>query len=125
MIISVGVDLISVSRVEEALERWQDRLLQRVFTPAEIAFCQAKYWPAIHFAARLAAKEAAFKALGTGWGKGVRWEEVEVTSDQAGAPRLILQGRAGEVALSRGIKRTFLSLAHEDEYALAFVVATD
>ncbi|MBI5167508.1 MAG: holo-ACP synthase [candidate division NC10 bacterium] len=125
MVISIGVDLVSIARMEEALGRWQDRLLGRVFTRAEAAFCQGRAYPAAHLAARLAAKEAAFKALGTGWGQGVRWLDVEVATDRAGGPRLLLQGRAGELAQGKGIKRTFLSLAHEGEYALAFVVATD
>ncbi|PYM91639.1 MAG: holo-[acyl-carrier-protein] synthase [Candidatus Rokuibacteriota bacterium] len=101
------------------IDRWQDRFLQRVFTEGEIAYCRRRSDPAPHFAARFAAKEAGFKALGTGWRLGVRWRELEVRRERDEAPTLILSGRSREIGLFRGGSRMLLSLTHEGDYALA------
>ena len=100
----IGVDLVSIPRMREMIERWQDHFLRRVFTEGEIAYCRRRSDPAPHFAARFAAKEAGFKALGTGLRLGVRWRELEVRRDGEQAPTLVLSGR---------------SRTHEGEYALA------
>ncbi|PYN45875.1 MAG: holo-[acyl-carrier-protein] synthase [Candidatus Rokuibacteriota bacterium] len=101
------------------IDRWQDRFVGRVFTDAEIAYCRARRDPAPHFAARFAAKEAGFKALGTGLQMGVRWRELEVRREREEAPTLVLSGRAREIGLVRGASRVLLSLTHEGDYALA------
>ncbi|PYN36843.1 MAG: holo-[acyl-carrier-protein] synthase [Candidatus Rokuibacteriota bacterium] len=101
------------------IDRWHDRFVARVFTDDEIAYCRARRDPAPHFAARFAAKEAGFKALGTGVQLGVRWRELEVRRERAEAPTLVLSGRAREIGLARGGSRMLLSLTHEGEYALA------
>ncbi len=101
------------------LDRWNDRFVDRVFTDDEIAYCRARRDSAPHFAARFAAKEAGFKALGTGLQLGVRWRELEVRREREEAPTLVLSGRAREIGLVRGGSRMLLSLTHEGEYALA------
>jgi holo-[acyl-carrier protein] synthase len=101
------------------IERWQDRFVERVFTDDEITYCRSRRDPAPHFAARFAAKEAGFKALGTGLQMGVRWRELEVRRDRQQAPMLVLSGRAREIGLGRGGSRMLLSLTHEGDYALA------
>lgn len=115
----LGVDLVSIPRMRSTIDRWQQRFVDRVFTDDEIAYCRARRDPAPHFAARFAAKEAGFKALGTGLQLGVRWRELEVRRERQEAPTLVLAGRAREIGLARGGSRMLLSLTHEGEYALA------
>jgi holo-[acyl-carrier protein] synthase len=118
-ITGLGVDLVSIPRMRTTIDRWQNRFVERVFTDGEIAYCRARRDPAPHFAARFAAKEAGFKALGTGLQLGVRWRELEVRREREEAPVLVLSGRAREIGLDRGGSRMLLSLTHEGEYALA------
>jgi len=125
MILGLGTDLVSIVRVEELLSRHGERFLSRVFTPTERAQCLGRARPAIHLAARLAAKEAAMKALGTGWSLGVRWQDVEVHSKGDIPPSIHLDGVAKTRADARGIRQTLVSLSHDGGYALAVVVATD
>ena len=125
MILGLGTDLVSIVRVEELLSRHGERFLSRVFTPTERAQCLGRARPAIHLAARLAAKEAAMKALGTGWSLGVRWQDVEVHSRGDIPPSIRLDGVAKTRADARGIRHTLVSLSHDGGYALAVVVATD
>ena len=125
MILGLGTDLVSIVRVEELLSRHGERFLSRVFTPTERAQCLGRARPAIHLAARLAAKEAAMKALGTGWSLGVRWQDVEVHSRGDIPPSIHLDGVAKTRADARGIRQTFVSLSHDGGYASALVVATD
>ena len=125
MILGLGTDLVAIRRVEEVLSRHRGRFLDRVFTQAEQADCLGRARPAVHLAARLAAKEAAMKALGTGWGLGVRWQDVEVHSGRSAPPRLRLDGVAKQRAEALGIRQAMVSLSHEGDYAIAVVVATD
>ncbi len=125
MILGLGTDLIAISRVETILSKHGARFLHRVFTRTEQAECLGRAHPAMHLAARVAAKEAAMKALETGWSLGVRWQDIEVHSDGVRAPRLRLMGVAGERAKARGIRHALVSLSHDAEYAIAVVVATD
>ncbi len=117
--LSVGVDLIEVQRIEEALTRHRERFLARVFTPGEQAYCQGR--PEA-LAARWAAKEAVAKALGTGVGD-VRWQEIEVVCDARGKPHIRLHGAAYALAEQMGIREIAVSLSHTREHAIAFVVA--
>ena len=125
MIRGLGTDLVAIPRVESLLTRHRERFLVRVFTAAEQAECLGRARPAIHLAARVAAKEAAMKALGTGWSLGVRWLDVEVRSSGGTAPSLALGGAARAWAEAQGIRHTLVSLSHDGEYALAVVIATD
>jgi holo-[acyl-carrier protein] synthase len=118
-IAGLGVDLVSIPRMRTTIDRWQERFVDRVFTDDEITYCRARRDPAPHFAARFAAKEAGFKALGTGLQLGVRWRELEVRREREEAPTLVLSGRAREIGLARGGSRVLLSLTHDGEYALA------
>ena len=125
MIRGLGTDLVAIPRVESLLARHRERFLSRVFTAAEQAECLGRARPAIHLAARVAAKEAAMKALGSGWGLGVQWLDVEVRSKDGTPPSLVLAGAARARAEAQGIRQTLVSLSHDGEYALAVVIATD
>jgi holo-[acyl-carrier protein] synthase len=122
--LTTGVDMIEIARVERALARYGDRFLERVFTSVEIAYCRAR--PA-ELAARFAAKEAVSKALGVGVRMmardGVRWREVEVIGDRRGKPLIRLSGRAAARADELGLAEWAVSLSHTREHAIAFVVA--
>jgi holo-[acyl-carrier protein] synthase len=122
MIVGTGVDIMETARVEEALQKHGERFAKRVCTPAEIAYCGKFKNQAERFAARLAAKEAAFKALGTGWREGVRWVDVEITHSPSGKPELILRGRAEEIARRMGVTRTAVSISHSGRYVVAQVI---
>lgn len=125
MILGLGTDLVAVSRLEAILARHRERFLERVFTPGEREECLDRARPAPHLAARLAAKEAAMKALGTGWGQGVHWREIEVRSTGRHPPLLALHGAARRQAERQGVRQTLVSLSHDGDYAIAVVVATD
>src|SRR5512138_3744008 len=119
MIISIGVDIIEISRIAKRVEETESRFRKRVFTPGEIAYCESRAAKATSYAARFAAKEAAMKALGTGWAAGIGWQEIEVVNDSAGAPSLKFTDRALERFNLIGAKRVFLSLSHTKETAIA------
>jgi holo-[acyl-carrier protein] synthase len=125
MILGLGTDLVAISRVEAILARHRERFLARVFTPAERADCLHRARPAAHLAARVAAKEAAMKALGTGWGQGVHWQEIEVRSAGQQPPLLELCGAARRAAERQGVRHTRVSLSHDGDYAIAVVIFTD
>ncbi len=119
MTIKTGIDLIEISRVQSALDRYGERFLERVFTPGEIAECRGR---AEALAVRFAAKEAAVKALGTGIGP-VSWREVETRHRPSGEPYLLLHGRAEQIARSLNLTQWAVSLSHSKEMAAAVVVA--
>lgn len=125
MVLGLGSDVIEIARIEASVRRYGARFLQRVFTPAEIAYCQSKKQAAESFAARFAAKEAAAKALGTGISRGIAWPEIEVRREASGQPTLHWSGRALELARALGVRRTLLSLTHSQAIALAVVVVED
>ena len=118
MDIAVGIDIIEIDRVAEALKRWGQRFLDRIYTHDEMAYCRGR---ADRLAARFAAKEAVMKALGTGT-RGVAWREVEVVRLRSGAPTIVLHGRALERAYAIGIDSLAVSLSHSRAYAVASVV---
>ena len=121
MIVSIGIDIIEVARVREVLRR-TPRFAERVFTPAERAYCDRRGAVAAeHYAARFAAKEAALKAFGTGWRGGISWQDVEVASRESGAPFLIFRGQVQELFEKSGTT-AHLSMAHTSEHAIAEVV---
>jgi holo-[acyl-carrier protein] synthase len=122
MIVGMGVDMAEVERVREAIVRHGERFLQRVFTPGEVSYCRRFKDSHERFAARFAAKEAAMKALGTGWRRGVSWKDFEVSNLPSGKPCLQLSGKALEICRSLGGSRVFVSLTHTGAYALAQVI---
>ncbi|MDQ3697054.1 MAG: holo-ACP synthase [Gemmatimonadota bacterium] len=122
MIVGIGIDLVDVARVERLLNSKGDRALQRLFTEAERTYAMRRAHPARHLAARIAAKEATFKALSTHpEGRAVGWQEMEVISN-AGAPAVELHGLAARCAAGLGVTRVWLSLSHSDATAGAVVV---
>ena len=122
MILSIGIDIIEVARIREVLLR-TPRFAERVFTEAERAYCESRGAVAAqHYAARFAAKEAALKALQTGWSGGISWQDVEVTAKDSGAPVISFHGRARELYDQTGATAAHLSIAHTTEHAIAEVV---
>ena len=122
MILGTGVDIAEVSRIRESIERFGDRFLRRIFTDGEIRYCERKARRFESYAARFAAKEAAMKALGTGWSRGVRWRDIEVVRAKGQRPTLQFHGEAAAIAASLGAKNIALSLTHTSEQALAHVI---
>ena len=122
MIVGTGIDIAEVPRIQESIARFGDRFLRRIYTEAEIRYCDSKVNRAERYAARFAAKEAAMKALGTGWSHGVRWRDCEVVRLPGGRPTIAFHGEAGEVAARLGVKHAALSLSHTAEQAIAQVI---
>jgi holo-[acyl-carrier protein] synthase len=122
MIVGLGVDITEVDRIEAAIERRGRPFLERVFTPAEIAYCETHRHRAERFAGRFAAKEAAMKALGTGWARGVRWVDIEVVREPGGKPTLKLYGESRSIADYIGVKNIALTITHTGNTALALVI---
>ena len=120
MILGIGLDLCEVGRIRRLLEKDRGRFVRRVYREAEIAYCDARRKPEIHYAARFAAKEAFLKALGRGWRLG--WTQVEVVRTASGKPDLLLTGKAAEAAESRGVRHVHLTLTHTSETAAAVIV---
>ena len=125
MIVGTGIDIVEVPRLAQAIERFGERFLRRVFTDAEIAYCRSKQNYVERFAARFAAKEAALKAIGTGWNRGVAWRDVEVRREPGGRPSIVFSGKAAEFAGRLGMRRASLSLSHTPEHAIAQVILED
>ena len=123
MIVSIGIDIIEVGRVREVLAR-TPRFCERVFTQKERDYCDSRgaAVAAQHYAARFAAKEAALKALGTGWSGGVAWQDVEVSSLESGAPTIIFHGHVRELFEQSGATVAHLSISHTTEHAIAQVI---
>ena len=112
----IGIDLVEVQRVRSAVGRWGDRFLSRVFTSHEVEYCLNRGAPYEHLAARFAAKEAVFKAIGRGWGQGAVWTGVEIRSDGRSKPEVILRGAVRDLAAGREV---MISLSHTSTYAIA------
>lgn len=122
MIVAIGIDLVEITRIEEVFARRGDRFRERVFTEGEIQYCEHRASKFASYAARFAAKEAAMKALGTGWSDGVGWMDVEVVSGPNGAPALQLHRRALERMREIGSTRAHVSLTHSGNLAIAEVI---
>lgn len=122
MIISIGIDIIEVARIREVLLR-TPRFAERVFTAAERAYCDSRgVVAAQHYAARFAAKEAALKALQTGWRGGISWQDVEISARESGAPYLTFTGEVLAVYKKFSATATHLSMSHTSEHAIAQVI---
>jgi len=125
MILGSGVDLAEVARIRGSIERYGTRFLERVFTPAERAYVETKKNRFERYAARFAAKEAAMKAIGTGWKRGVRWQDFEVTNLPSGKPTMRLHGKAAEIAGRLGVRAINLSISHTETLAIAEIILED
>ncbi len=122
MIVGLGLDIAEIDRIEAAIKRHGAPFLERLFTPAEASYCERHKNRFERYAARFAAKEAAMKALGTGWSRGVRWRDIEVAREPGGKPVLRLAGVAREIADGLGVKNISLSITHSGNLALAQVI---
>jgi holo-[acyl-carrier protein] synthase len=124
MIVGIGIDLVEVERMRRLLDRKGERALARLFTDAEQGYAATHPEPSRQLAARVAAKEAAFKALsGNDLARAIGWRELEVVSRHHQTPVLLLHGRAAERASELGVTRVHLSLTHTATTAAAFVIA--
>jgi holo-[acyl-carrier protein] synthase len=122
MILGIGIDIVAVPRISRLMERYGSRFLAKVFTDGEIAEGRERVDGASYFAARFAAREAFFKALGTGWGRGIALRDVGVTRGALGKPSLELSSRAQKALADKQIAHTHLSLTHEGDLAQAIVI---
>jgi holo-[acyl-carrier protein] synthase len=122
MIYGIGIDLVSVKRVERVIQRWGDRFISRVFTPGETKICLSRSSSSSAFALRFAAKEAFSKALGLGMRRGIRWRDIEVFHFPGGRPGLRVHGRSSDICQEEKITRFHLSLSDENGYGIAMVV---
>ena len=121
-VLGIGVDIVETQRIEHSLERFGERFLHRVFTAGEIEYCQSMKYPARHFAARFAAKEAVSKAFGTGIGKSMGWKDIDVHREGSGQPFVVLEGGARQLAAERNVAAVWISLSHTDQNAAAMAV---
>lgn len=121
MIVGIGTDIVAIARIRRILEK-NPAFIRKVFSDSEIAYCEKKANKAESYAARFAAKEALMKALGTGWAEKISWQEIQVAVDSCGKPYLELSGVALRLAHTLGAGSWHLSLSHEREYAIAFVI---
>ncbi len=117
----IGTDIIEVERVERELVRTKG-LKEKIFTHQEIEYCESKHRPALHFAARLAAKEAFLKALGTGWRGGLHFNEIEIINDSGGKPEIVVHGNIRSFCREKGVSEMPVSLSHIKDLAQAIVI---
>ena len=122
MIVGLGLDIAEIDRIEAAITRHGAPILERLYTPAEVAYCESHRNKFERYAGRFAAKEAAMKALGTGWRRGVRWRDIEVIRERSGKPSLALNGAAKRIAEGLGAKNISLTITHSGNLALAEVI---
>jgi holo-[acyl-carrier protein] synthase len=121
-VLGIGVDLVENERIQHSLDRFGERFLHRVFTAGEIEYSQSMKYPARHFAARFAAKEAVSKAFGTGIGKAMGWKDIDVRRKPSGEPFVVLEGGAKNLAAARGVSAVWITLSHTENHAMAMIV---
>ena len=122
-VIGIGTDIIECLRIAQMIERHGELFLMRVFTPHEIEYCSARKAATQHYAGRFAAKEAVLKALGTGWTRGISWQDIEVRNEFGGRPRVALGGGAREVCEQLSIAQMLISISHCRTHATAYALA--
>ena len=121
MIFGIGTDIVRISRIQKSLDRYGERFARRILAGQELDDFQRTLHPARFLARRFAAKEAVVKAYGTGFTRGMTFQDIVVSHDAAGKPLLVLAGRALELQREMGIGEKFISISDEQEYAVAFV----
>lgn len=122
MIVGMGIDIAEVERIRGAIERHGEVFLRRIFTAREREYCERFKNKYERYAGRFAVKEAAMKALGTGWSRGVRWVDIEVVRQKGGRPTLTLAGEAQKIGEKLGVKNIALSITHTASQAYAQVI---
>jgi holo-[acyl-carrier protein] synthase len=122
MILGLGIDIVAIARITAMIERHGDRALKRLYTETERAYSDAMPNPALHYAARFAAKESFVKALGTGFSRGIAWREIGIVNDPGGRPRLVVEGMARTFMESLGATAAHVSLSHDPLHAAAVVI---
>ena len=119
MVLGSGVDIIEVDRVKQAIKKWGDSFLKKVFTDKEVAYSKKRRFAYQHLAARFATKEAVLKAFGGGWLRNLPWKDVEIVNDKNGKPGINLYGEAKKVYNKKNIEKIVVSMSHTKEYAVA------
>lgn len=121
-VLGIGIDIVETERIDQSLEKFGERFLKRVFHPDEIAYAKSMKFPALHLAARFAAKEAISKAFGTGIGKQLGWTDMEIRRKESGEPYAVLHGKGAELAARRGVSQVMVSLSHCKAYSAASAI---
>ena len=122
-VVGIGTDIVECLRIAQMIERHGELFLSRVFTPQEIEYCSARKAATQHYAGRWAAKEAVLKAMGTGWARGISWQDIEVRSQFNGRPTIALGGGAREVCEQLNIQEMLISISHCRTHATAYALA--
>lgn len=125
MIIGIGLDLVDVEKVKNAIQRRGERFQNKLFTKQEVEYCYRRRNPFPHLAVRFAAKEAVLKAFGLGFGKGSKWTDIEIVIDDSGKPEVKLSGFLRDMAKEKGVNKTMVGLSHTKQYASAVVILTN
>ncbi len=124
-IIGIGTDITECLRIAQMIERHGELFITRVYTPAEIQYCQSRKQATQHFAGRWAAKEAVLKAVGTGWRRGISWRDVEILNTRGGKPIVSLHGGVRDVAEELGVGQILVSISHCRSHATAYALAIE
>ncbi len=122
MIVGLGTDIVEIVRIGEMIDRHGEAFLNRIYTPDEIRYCQKRKHCNEAFAGRWAAKEAVMKALGTGFIRGIGWQDIEILSEKSGKPYVNIRGGAGEFAKKIGVDRVLITISHCRAYATATAI---
>jgi len=121
-VIAHGIDLVDCERLGRSIARHGRRFLERIYTPAELAYCEGRKRCTEHLAGRFAVKEAVLKVLGTGWRGGIAWTDIEVTNDSLGRPEVTLSGKCRELADEMGLEEILVSITHVETMAMASAI---
>ena len=121
-IISHGIDLVDCARINTSVEKYGQRFLRRIFTPAELEYCNARKRRLEHLAGRFAAKEAVLKVLGTGWRGGINWTDIEIRNESSGRPTVHLSGMCRRIADQLGLGEVLISISHIETHAIASAI---
>jgi holo-[acyl-carrier protein] synthase len=122
-IFGIGTDIVECLRIAQMIERHGELFINRVYTPLEIEYCRSRNAATQHYAGRWAAKEAVMKALGTGWGRGVNWRDIEIRNNQHGRPTVALGAGARDLVECESIGEILISVSHCRTHALAYATA--
>lgn len=123
-IIGIGTDIVECLRIAQMIEQHAEQFLQRVYTPHEIEYCSSRKAATQHYAGRWAAKEAVLKAMGTGWARGIRWQDIEIHNQLGGKPLIRLGGVARDICAQLGVTEMHISISHCRSHATAYALAT-